>query len=254
MKKLLANRGFLGVLIVIALVAGVAIGGAFFARTVSDEDDGTASAQEAGTSTTTASTVPAGSGDAAPPPSSGSVDPAPAEPPGVPADPAALRYVAPANGPEIPWDYSEPENAPGPLPPALPVDVELSSTTDLRPGDAVRIRVTGKDGSQMFGFRARLCKKDARIENLYDFFPTIAPNCIANPLGAGTDAYVEVQSPEPRRTAEGAFRVGLGTDSFSLEEGGQASVTCSRAEPCQLVLQIHVPYGFGYAKYDLTFA
>ena len=32
MKKLVSNRGFLGASIVVALIAGVAIGGAFFAR------------------------------------------------------------------------------------------------------------------------------------------------------------------------------------------------------------------------------
>ena len=58
----------------------------------------------------------------------------------------------------------------------------------------------------------------------------------------------------PYQIAEGTFRVGLGTDTFEMEDGSQASVTCSKAEPCQLVLQVHVPYGFGYFKYDLSFA
>jgi len=250
------SRGVVAVVVVIALVAGVVIGGLLFARSSSDDDQAANDPAVESSSTTSTSTsavdgqspgVPdadtprGGSGDG------GDAAVGPAE-----LDPSTPRVQAPANVPG--YAYSEPENSPTPLPPTLPVEVSVSSLEGLRPGDAVNIRVTPTGGSETYGFRARLCKKDAVIEGLYDFFPEVAPNCISAPLSAGTDAYVEVKAQPPYQLAEGAFRVGLGTDTFTMDDGTLASVSCTKQDPCQLVLQVHVPYGFGYYRYDLSFA
>ena len=141
------------------------------------------------------------------------------------------------------------------MPPAiLPAEVSLSSTENLRPGDPIHIRVVPTSGSELYGFRARLCKKDATIEGLYDFIPEAAPNCISKPLSTTSDAFVEVKGEPPYQLSEGTFRVGLGTDVFTLDDGSPGEVACTKQDPCQLVLQVHVPYGFGYFKYDLSFA
>jgi hypothetical protein len=250
MKKLFSNRGFLAVLVLVALVAGVAIGGAFFARTVSDPDDDTASAQSDASSTTTRE--PNGDGEEGSDAASGESGLSVTPPPGEPADPSELRVVPAASGGE--WAYSEPEQSPTPLPPTLPAEVMLSSTQNLAPGDPVHIRVSAKEGSQMFGYEVRLCRKDAPIEGMFDFFPAVAPNCIANPLSPDSDSYVEVRAQSPYQAADGTFRVGLGTDTYTMDDGSTASITCSKSSPCQLVLRVQVPHGFGYYKYDLGFA
>lgn len=248
------SRSVVAVVVVGALVAGVAIGGLLFARS-SANDDQSASAPDPGSaaSSTVSSVV---TSDAAAPGadslragSSGGGDVA-LGPEAV--DPAEPRVQAPANVPG--YSYSEPENSPTPLPPTLPVEVSVSSLEGLRAGDPINIRVVPTGGSETFGFRARLCKPDATIEGLYDFFPEVAPNCISAPLSASSDAYVEVKATPPYQVAEGVFRVGTGTDTFTMDDGSRASVSCTAQDPCQLVLQVHVPYGFGYYRYDLSFA
>jgi hypothetical protein len=248
------SRIVVAVVVVGALVAGVAIGGLLFARSSSDDDEAAVSPDSSVASSTVSSVagpdapvtpdadaLRSGSGD-------GGVGLAT---PGA-VDPAEPRVQPPANVPG--YAYSEPGNSPTPLPPTLPAEVSVSSLEGLRPGDPINIRVVPTEGSETFGFRARLCKKDAVIEGLYDFFPEVAPNCISAPLSANSDAYVEVKTEPPYQLAEGAFRVGTGTDTFTMDDGSQASVSCTQQAPCQLVLQVHVPYGFGYYRYDLSFA
>jgi hypothetical protein len=249
------SRGVVALVVVGALVAGVAIGGVLFARS-SSNDDQTAGppASDSAASSSTASSVVAA--DAVTPDAdplrggTGAGGEDPTDPAAV--DPGVPRVQAPANVPG--YSYSEPENSPTPLPPTLPVEVSVSSLEGLRAGDPINIRVVPTGGSETFGFRARLCQKNATIEGLYDFFPEVAPNCISAPLSANSDAYVEVKAQPPYQVAEGAFRVGLGTDTFTMDDGSRASVTCTQQDPCQLVLQVHVPYGFGYYRYDLSFA
>jgi hypothetical protein len=263
MKKLLSNRGFLGALIVIALVGGIAIGGAFFARTISDDDTGEAQPPES--TATTSTTAGSGAGDAGSDAGAdggsgggeeydGGAGADGGSGGGDVTDPRGIEVVQASNG--RPYTYRDEDRSPTELPQELPVEVRMSSTQDLTAGQGVDITVVPTEGSEMFGFQVRMCKPEAALANLYDFlFPTLNGDCVSAPLSPGSDSFLEVKADPPYQTGSGTFRVGTGTDNFTLDDGQtRASVTCDRTNPCQLAVLVHVPYGFGILRYDLSFA
>lgn len=166
-----------------------------------------------------------------------------------------LPIVQPANQPVYAYQEADAgrRNTGTVPPPTLPVTVRMSSTSDLVDGQPVAIRVEAKNGSKMYGFEARICRADATFRGLYDFFPTVAGTCAAEPLSAGSDAYLRVQGQEPYESAEGVIRIGMGSNTFMLEDDRPATVSCDRSNLCKLVLMIQVPYGFGFQEYPLSY-
>ena len=170
----------------------------------------------------------------------------------------ALEVVEPAA--PVDWAYNEPGNAEQEtgttLPPKPLVQVSMSSTQDLQDGQNIAIRVTPPAGSdsRIFGFDARVCQRDAPIRNMYDYFPTVSGYCASNPLSAGSDAHIQVAGAEPYQQVDMNFRAGVGSDSFTTDQGNGVTITCNSSHPCDLVLWIQVPYGFVFEHFPLTFA
>ncbi len=138
-------------------------------------------------------------------------------------------------------------------PRTLPVNISLSSTKNLTDGQAIAIHVTPAKGSQIFGYEVRLCAPNAKFVVEYDFYPDQTGNCILQPLSSDSDAHAQVKENPPYTSADLTFRVGEGTSSYTDVYGQKVSITCGKDHPCQLVLLLQVPYGFGFATFPLSF-
>ena len=138
--------------------------------------------------------------------------------------------------------------------PAMPVDVNVSKTGGLKSGDRVTVHASAKSGSQMFGVEARLCRGDVAIVSDGDFVPTRGGNCIVNPLAPGTDTKVLKAGEPPYSGVDVDFVVGTGSDTFLTQYDGQKTVTCDSKNPCQIVLKLQYPNGFGFMGVPVTFS
>lgn len=144
---------------------------------------------------------------------------------------------------------------PGPATtPGMPVAVDVSTTSGLRSGTPVRIHAAPSPGSQMFGVEARLCRGDVSVLTEGDFAPTRGAKCIANPLAPNTDAKVQVAGTPPYAGLDLTFVVGAGTDTFRSQYDGTVSISCDASHPCQIVLKLQYPDGFGFQGIPVTFS
>ena len=139
-------------------------------------------------------------------------------------------------------------------PKGMPLKVQVSSTSNLHDGQVVSIHVTADPGSDIYGIEARLCASSAKITAETDYYPYQTGNCILQPLSADSDAHTQVAIAAPYQTADLTFRVGVGTDKFTTQQLKQVSITCGPGHPCQLVLLLQYPYGFGFKSYPVTYA
>jgi hypothetical protein len=138
-------------------------------------------------------------------------------------------------------------------PHTLPAIVSISSTKNLTDGQAIAIHVTPKTGSAMYGYEVRICAPNAVFKVEYDFYPNQTGNCALYPLSADSDNHVVSKADPPYKVADATFRVGVGTSTYTDLNGKHVSFTCGPGHPCQLVLLLQVPYGFGFATYKLSY-
>lgn len=137
--------------------------------------------------------------------------------------------------------------------PNMPVSVAVSSSSGLRSGDVVTATASPANGSQMYGVEARLCSGTASIQVDAQLFPTRAGLCIPKPFVDGTDSYLEVKNQPPYGPVVVKFKVGTGSQTFALQDGTQSTITCDATHPCQIVLKMQYPNGFGFQGVPLTF-
>jgi len=137
--------------------------------------------------------------------------------------------------------------------PSMPLKVSVSGNNGVRSGDVVKVRAEPNAGSQMYGVDARLCRGDVGISNEGAFRPTVGGNCIIDPLSPGTDAVVNLENPTPDKGLDVEFRVGTGTTTFKTQSGKDATITCGPSNPCQIVLKLQYPNGFGFQAFPVTF-
>jgi hypothetical protein len=140
----------------------------------------------------------------------------------------------------------------GGVPP--PVDVTLSNTKNLHDGDAVAIHVTPKQGSTLYGFEAFLCAGNTSFNYDADIRPTETGKCVSAPLSSASDAYLQVPAAPPYTSADASFRVGVGSNSYTTQDGTPVTIKCGSGSPCQIVLKVQYPNGFGFEAYPVTFA
>lgn len=244
MKRLAQNRPALvaAIVAIVALVGGIAIFSSRAPTTASGVDiaapstpptlrTGTTMAESASTAIgarggTTATDVPVSP-----------VTPPSALAPNPPITPPGPTVVVP----------------PGDTPITVPAQVNVSGNNGARDGTPVVVRVQADAGSKLYGIEARLCRAGATFTFDADFLPTAAGNCIARPLSSGSDAKVEVPVPAPNQSGELTFRVGVGTDAFNDREGALVNITCGPGNPCQVVVKVQYPNGFGFKTYPVTY-
>ena len=137
--------------------------------------------------------------------------------------------------------------------PNMPMSVSVSATEGLVSGDVVSVKASPSNGSQAFGVEARLCRGDVAIAFDGQMFPTRAGLGVPKPFSAGTDSFVEVANQPPYGPVAVNFTVGTGSQTFTLQDGTQTTITCDSTHPCQLVLKLQYPNGFGFQGVPLTF-
>jgi len=137
--------------------------------------------------------------------------------------------------------------------PDMPVAVAVSTTTGLRSGDVVSATASPENGSPVYGVEARLCSGTASIKFDGQLFPTRAGMCLPKPFAEGTDSFVEVKNEPPYGPVVVKFRVGTGSQTIALQDGTQSTITCDSAHPCQIVLKMQYPNGFGFQGVPVTF-
>jgi len=136
----------------------------------------------------------------------------------------------------------------------IPVDINVEGATGLKDAQEVRIRVKAHPGSAVYGFEAFLCNGGTSYSRDADIRPSLTGKCAADALSSGSDAYKEVRGAPPYEAVDATFRPGVGSASFAKRDETQATVTCGRAHPCQLVLKVQFPDGFAFRSYPLTYA
>lgn len=136
----------------------------------------------------------------------------------------------------------------------LPLQATVTNLSGLRAGDQVKIAVKAEAGSVIYAVEMRMCKADTVIRNDGDMLPTVSGSCAAHPLSPGASGFLKVPAAPPYQEMVAAYTVGVGTDTFPLDEGGTGSVTCDRNHPCVLAVKYQIPNGFGFRTYPLTFA
>jgi hypothetical protein len=137
--------------------------------------------------------------------------------------------------------------------PNMPMSVSVSTTEGLVSGDVVSVKASPSNGSQAFGVEARLCRGDVAIAFDGQMFPTRAGLCIPKPFAQGTDSFIEVANQPPYGPVAVNFTVGTGSQTFTLQDGTQTTITCDSTHPCQLVLKLQYPNGFGFQGVPLAF-
>ena len=137
--------------------------------------------------------------------------------------------------------------------PDMPVTVDVSSSAGLSSGSVVKIHGIPQPGSSLFGIEARLCRGDVAITNEIDFRPTMGGVCLVAPLAAGTDAHVTEAAAPPYLSVDLSFKVGTGTATFLTQANKNATITCDRDNPCQLVLKLQYPNGFGFQSVPVSY-
>lgn len=137
--------------------------------------------------------------------------------------------------------------------PTMPLSVKAQGNSKVNSGDVVTVRAEPNAGSLMYGVDARLCRGDIGISNESAFRPTVGGNCIIDPLSPGTDAVVNLENPTPEQGLDVEFRVGAGSTTFKTQSGKDVTITCGPSNPCQIVLKLQYPNGFGFQGIPVTF-
>lgn len=137
--------------------------------------------------------------------------------------------------------------------PSMPLSVKAQGNSKVSSGDVVTVRAEPNAGSQMYGVDARLCRGDVGISNEGAFRPTVGGNCIIDPLSPETDAVVNLENPTPNQGLDVEFRVATGTTTFKTQSGKDVTITCGPSNPCQIVLKLQYPNGFGFQGIPVTF-
>ena len=136
----------------------------------------------------------------------------------------------------------------------IPLAVAISNTSGLHDGDAVTVHVTPKDpGKVVFGFEMFICADGASFQLDADIRPAFTGKCIEHPLSTSSGDYVKVPAAAPYQSVNGTIKVGVGSDSFTTQNGKSVTIACGPAHPCQLVLKLQFQDAYGFQAYPLIF-
>lgn len=136
----------------------------------------------------------------------------------------------------------------------IPADIRLEGNRGVRDGQELRIEVQAKGESEIFGFEVFVCAPEATFELDIDIRPTQSGKCLSKPLSPVSDRYKEVRGAPPYDVVETTFRAGVGTDSYEMRDGTPVTIKCGPDDPCQLVLKVQYPNGFGFRAFPLDYA
>lgn len=138
-------------------------------------------------------------------------------------------------------------------PPEIPLTVTVSSTANLVDGQAVKIHVTPNAGSDVYGVEVFVCAANTTFTLDADIRPSLTGKCITKRLSPTSLDYLNQAVPAPYQSADVSFPVGVGSDQYTTQRGQNVTITCGPGHPCQLVLKLQFPKGYGFRAYPLTF-
>jgi hypothetical protein len=119
--------------------------------------------------------------------------------------------------------------------------VAPATLTAATEGRVVKVHVdeNGAPGT-FFGInQARLCRGGANFSFSSQMDPGDFGDCIAHPMVAGQDDdFVAAPTDSAHTSVDFTFRVGMGTQTFTLNDGTtQSTISCDADHPCALWLQ-----------------
>ena len=135
----------------------------------------------------------------------------------------------------------------------LPLTATVTNSTGLADGEPLTIHVEADDGSQVYVAEARLCAGGTVVQTDSDMRPSRTGHCISSPLSAVSDDFVSVESQPPYASLDLTFRVGVGQESYTTQDGEPITITCDREHPCTLAVKYQVPYGYGFRTYPIEY-
>ncbi|MEI7624448.1 MAG: InlB B-repeat-containing protein, partial [Actinomycetes bacterium] len=108
---------------------------------------------------------------------------------------------------------------------------------------------------------ARLCKGqvsgvNVTYNNSSDFNPTSGGKCVLRPFGLMTTDIVELETAPPFKSASIAFKVGVGSDTFTRQNSQSTTINCGPAftDACKLVLKVSTTGGTEFVSFPLNYA
>jgi len=137
--------------------------------------------------------------------------------------------------------------------PGMPLTVSVSDTSHLKDGDSVSIHVVAKPGSAVYAFEARECATGVVYNDDALQRPSLGGHCAAQNLSADSQRYGEYLSDPPNKSVDGTYKVGVGSNSFTTQDGRAVTLTCGPGHPCLLVLKLQFPNGYGFEAIPLRF-
>ncbi|CAB4935175.1 MAG: hypothetical protein F2837_04525 [Actinobacteria bacterium] len=137
--------------------------------------------------------------------------------------------------------------------PTMPVQVDAPPVDGAVDGEAITVHGSPEPGSKLYGVEARLCRGDVAVVDDGMFTPTLGGVCIAKPLSEISDSKVAVVGTEPFEGLDITFRVGVGSTTFKTQYDGPSTITCGPSSPCQIVLKLQYPKGFGFKGIPVTY-
>lgn len=133
------------------------------------------------------------------------------------------------------------------------------SITRLVDGSTITVNLTTTN--TITAVSARLCKGEiAGVEVNYayasDFNATAGGKCALNPFGLMTTDTVSVETAPPFNAATVAFKIGIGSDTFTRQNGQSTTINCGPAftDDCKLVLKVATRDGDEFISYRLNYA
>jgi sortase A len=132
-----------------------------------------------------------------------------------------------------------------------------SPTSGLPDGRTVTVNVKANPEVTIFDVEVRQCRAGVSYQERADVLPP-AGKCPDKPVSSTADQVVLRGGAisDAVHTDAGAsvpFKVGVGTVPIVPIGGGPGTLTCDQANPCTLVVQIHLSGHFEYATVPLTF-
>jgi len=151
-------------------------------------------------------------------------------------------------------DPNKPDIVPPTTQPAvIPLNIQASSTSGLTDGQAVTFHITPTPGANVYGAEAFLCAPDTNYTLDADIRPSLSGKCVTKRLSPNSLDYLNKAVGPPYQALDLSFPVGVGSDSFTTQDGRSITITCGPGHPCTLVLKLQFSHGFGFKAYPLTY-
>jgi hypothetical protein len=138
-------------------------------------------------------------------------------------------------------------------PVVVPLNVSVSSTSDLTDAQPVDIHITPDAGANVYGAEAFLCAPDTTFRLDADIRPSISGKCVTKRLSPKSLDYLNKAVGPPYQSLDLSFPVGVGSDTFTTQDGRTITIICGPGHPCVLALKLQFSHGFGFRAYPLTY-